>query len=147
MFKRDITYEDFDGEKITESFYFNLNRSELIELEVGYKDGLAEAMQRIIQAKDNKTLIAEFKRIILMSYGVKSDDGKRFIKNDTLREEFSQTAAYDSLFMELATNENSAADFVNGIIPKGFVEEMQKAAQNGSSPSPPAVVPPEPNKV
>lgn len=134
MFKRDITYEDFDGEKITETFYFNLTKTELIELEVEHKNGLQEAMQRIIKANDRKQLITEFKRIILLAYGVKSDDGKRFIKNDILREEFSQSAAYDSLFMELATNEESAAAFINGIVPKDFAKELEKVASENGSP-------------
>jgi hypothetical protein len=133
MFKRDVTYEDFDGEKVTETFYFNLTKSELVELEVNYKEGLKEALQRIIKAQDHKQLIAEFKNIVLLSYGIKSDDGRRFVKSDALREEFSQTAAYDALFMELATNENSAAAFVNGIVPKDFAKELEKA-QNGSTP-------------
>lgn len=138
MFKRDIIYEDLDGEKITETFYFNLTRTELIELEVHYKGGLKEAMERIIKADDRKKLVEEFKRIILLSYGIKSDDSKRFIKSDELRTEFSQSAAYDELFMELATNEESAANFINGIVPKNFAEEIEKAAANGS---PPAIMP------
>jgi hypothetical protein len=134
MFKRDVTYEDFDGEKVTETFYFNLTKSELVELEVGFEGGLKEAIERIIKTEDHKELIKEFKRIVLLSYGIKSPDGKRFMKSDELRTEFSQTAAYDALFMELATNENAAADFVNGIIPKDFAKELEKAQQNGSSP-------------
>jgi hypothetical protein len=127
MLKRDITYEDFDGEKVTETFYFNLSKSEIIELEVGYKEGLQEVLQRIIKTEDRKRLVEEFKKIILLSYGVKSDDGKRFVKNEGLREEFSQTAAYDSLFIELATNDESAATFIKGIIPKDFAKEVEKA--------------------
>ena len=126
MLKRDITYEDFDGEKVTETFYFNLTKTEIVELEVGYDGGLQAALQRIIKADDRKTLVAEFKKIVLLSYGKKSDDGKRFIKSDELREEFSQTAAYDSLFMELATNDDSAATFIKGIVPKDFAREMDK---------------------
>lgn len=126
MLKRNITYEDFNGDTVTEVFYFNLSKSELMELELEYKGGFGESIQRIIEAKDNKSLIAEFKKIILLSYGIKSDDGKRFIKSDQLREEFTQTAAFNSLFMELATNENSAVTFLNGIIPKDMLAEAQK---------------------
>jgi len=126
MLKRDITYEDFDGETITEGFYFNLTKSEIIELEVGYEGGLEAALQRIIKTDDKKSLVAEFKKIILMSFGVKSEDGKRFIKSEELRTAFSQTAAFDSLFMELATNDESAAIFIKGIVPKDFAKEMDK---------------------
>jgi hypothetical protein len=139
MFKRDVTYEDFDGDKVTETFYFNLTKTELIELEVEYKGGLKEALERIIKAQDNKMLVAEFKRIVLLAYGIKSDDGKRFVKSDALREEFSQTAAYDALFMELAMDSDSAAAFINGIVPKDFAKEIEKAAAGNGSP--PAIMP------
>jgi hypothetical protein len=123
---RPITYEDFNGNLVTENFYFNLSKAELIELEVSYDTGLAAAMQRIIDEKDNKKLVSEFKRIILLSYGVKSEDGKRFRKSNELREEFEQTAAYQSLFVELATNSMAATEFINGIIPRDMVASASK---------------------
>jgi hypothetical protein len=126
MLKRDITYEDFNGETITETFYFNLTKTEIIELEVEYKVGLEETIKAIIKAQDNKSLIAEFKKIVLLAYGVKSEDGRRFIKSDKLREEFSQSAAYDALFMDMATNEDSAANFIMGIIPKDLNVDQDK---------------------
>lgn len=148
MLKREIAYEDFDGNKVTDTFYFNLNRTELIEMEVGYEGGLQAALKRIIESKDNKNLISEFKKIILQSYGMKSEDGKRFIKNDSLREDFMQTAAFDALFMDLATNDGSAADFIKGILPSGFVTE-DKTLENLMQPKSNEVVvnlPPVPTK-
>lgn len=127
MLKRDITYENFDGENVTETFYFNLTKTELLELQVDFEGGIEELIKRIIRAEDMKTLLSLFKRIVLASYGVRSDDGKRFIKNDELREEFTQTAAFDSLFMELATDEEKASAFIMGIVPKAFAEEIAKA--------------------
>lgn len=126
MLKREITYENFDGETVTEVFYFNLTKSEMIELEVSYKDGLESVIKKIIAAEDNESLIAEFKKIILLSYGEKSEDGKRFVKSDSIREGFSQTAAYDALFMDIATNEETAAVFIKGIIPKDMAIEVDK---------------------
>lgn len=145
MLKKNVTYEDFNGDSVTETFYFNLSKAELLELEVGFQGGLAETIQKIVKTNDNKTLFDIFKKIVLMSYGVKSDDGRRFIKDDTLREEFMQTAAFDAIFMELATNDKAAADFINGIVPKDIGEavaqEMTKTqeslpnADNDSSPT------------
>lgn len=118
MLKRNITYEDFNGDKVTDTHYFNLTRTEIVELEVGYDGGLEQTIKRITETKDYKSLIAEFKKLVLLSYGIRSEDGKRFIKSDILREEFSQTAAYDALFIELATDADAATLFVQGIIPK-----------------------------
>lgn len=118
MVKKTITYKDYNDVERTEDFFFNLNEAEVMEMEMGVTGGMAEMIQRIVKAQDAPTIIKTFKDIVLRSYGVKSPDGKRFIKNDQLREEFSQTEAYSQLFMRLATDSKEAADFVNGIMPK-----------------------------
>ena len=61
-----------------------------------------------------------FKELLQKSYGVKSDDGKRFIKSKELTEAFVQTEAYSELFVILASNADEATEFVNGIIPKNL---------------------------
>ena len=87
MLKKTITYEDFNGEEVSEDFFFHLSKAELVELELSHEGGLSESLQRIVAAQDGKSIIAEFKNILLTSYGQKSADGKRFIKNQQLREE------------------------------------------------------------
>lgn len=118
MLKKTITYQDFNGVERTEDFYFNLNKAEVAEMEMKTPGGYAEMLQRIAKAQDGKSIIEEFKKLVLESYGVKSPDGRRFIKNDALREEFEQTNAYPEIFMELATDAEKASEFVNGIMPK-----------------------------
>jgi hypothetical protein len=120
MLKREIRYEDFDGNMTSGIFYFNLSKPEIIELEVGYAQGFGAMLQSIVESQDKKEIVAKFKEIVLMAYGIKSDDGKRFIKSEQLREEFSQTAAYAELFMELATDADKAVVFLNGILPREF---------------------------
>jgi hypothetical protein len=140
MLKRDITYEDFNGVEVTEEFYFNLSKSELIELESEYKEGFSGLIQEIIKTQDQKELIKRFKEIVLKAYGIKSEDGKRFIKSEQLREEFSQTAAYNVLFVELATDDEKAAIFINGIMPKDMVKAVQQDKPT-ELPSPPVATP------
>ena len=123
MLKKTIKYTDFNGDETSEDFLFHLSKAELIELEASHKDGLAASMQRIIEADDNRAIIAEFKRIVLLSYGKKSIDGKRFIKNQTMRDEFESSEAYSTLFMELVTNTDSAIEFMNGIIPSDMIPQ------------------------
>lgn len=117
MLKRTMTYTDYNGVSRTEDFYFNLTQAEVTELELSVDGGLVEMINRIIAAKDGKQIIALFKDIVLRSYGEKSPDGKRFIKNQEIRDAFAQTEAYSDLFMELATDAKKAAAFVNGIVP------------------------------
>ena len=117
MIKKTIKYVDFNGVEREEDYYFNLTKAEIAEMELSVDGGLAEKVKKIVAAKDMPNLIKIFKDLILRSYGVKSDDGKRFIKSEQLRNEFTQTEAYSELFMELSTNADAAAAFVNGITP------------------------------
>jgi hypothetical protein len=134
MLKRNITYETFDGDEVTEPYYFNISKSELVELEVEFEGGFGAMLQRIVETNDRAGLVREFKKLILMAYGVKSDDGKRFVKSDELRDEFTQTAAYNSLFMELATNDGAAVEFVMGVLPKDMRAEIGKEVAKAPSP-------------
>ena len=117
MLKKSITYTDYNGVERTEDFYFNLSEAELMEMEMSTTGGMAEMIQRIVAAKDAPAIIKIFKDLVRKAYGVRSDDGRRFIKSDQISDEFCQTEAYSLLFMELATNDNAAAEFVNGIMP------------------------------
>lgn len=117
MLKKTITYVDYDGIQRTEDFYFNLSKAEVAEMQMSTAGGLDKMINRIISEQDGKRIIELFKDLVLRSYGKKSDDGKRFIKSKELAEEFSQTEAYSDLFMELATDSEAAAAFVNGIVP------------------------------
>lgn len=117
MLKKTITYIDYDGNERTEDFYFNLTKAECAEMELSADGGLSKMMEKIVAEKDNKRIIEIFKSIVLKAYGEKSPDGRRFVKSDELRDAFMQTEAYSDLFMELATNADAAAAFVNGIVP------------------------------
>ena len=117
MLKKTVKYTDYNGVERTEDLYFNLNKAELMEMELCTTGGMAEMIKKIVAAQDTPSIIKIFKDIVLKAYGVKSDDGKRFIKNDAIREEFVQTEAYSIIFMELATDADAAAKFVNGIMP------------------------------
>lgn len=117
MLKKTITYTDYNGSERTEDFYFNLTKAEVVEMEMSTTGGLVEMIKKIVAAQDAPSIIAIFKKLILKAYGEKSPDGKRFIKSDEISNAFSQTEAYSQLFMELATDADKAAEFVNGITP------------------------------
>lgn len=142
MLKRPITFEDFDGNTVTETYYFNLSKSEIVTLQAGYTGGVEAFIERISRAGDTAALVEEFKKLILLAYGERSEDGRRFVKNDQLREEFTQMPAYDVLFMELATDADAAADFITGVIPrdvaKAIEEEERENAKKLTPPAPPA---------
>lgn len=130
MLKKSITYTDYEGVERTEDFYFNLSKAELVEMEFGVDGGLQKKIEKIVQSRDSKEIISMFKDIILRSYGVKSDDGKRFIKSKELADQFSQTEAYSELFIKLASDDKEAAEFINGIVPSQLAKEIENVAAN-----------------
>jgi hypothetical protein len=128
MLKLDVTYETFDEETVTEPFYFNISEPELIEMEVSYTDGWSATLTRAMEYKDMPVLVKIFKDLLLQAYGEKSTDGKHFVKSDEIRTKFSQTAAYVKMFTDLATNDQFAADFIIGVMPKSLAKEFEAAA-------------------
>lgn len=137
MLKKTMTYTDYSGNERTEDFYFNLSKAELLEMELSESGGFEEMIKRIVASQDTAKITAIFKEIILKSVGVKSPDGKRFIKSPEIREEFMQTEAYSDLFVELISDADNAAAFVKGIVPAELSEAAkEQLAQKANIPAP-----------
>lgn len=126
MLKKTVTFTDYNGTERTQDCYFNLSKAEIMEMEMSTAGGLAEMIQNIVKAQDAPSIMKIFKDLILESYGEKSPDGLRFIKSEEISTAFSQTEAYSMIFMELATDADAAAKFVNGIIPADIATEVAK---------------------
>ena len=128
MIKKHVKFTDYNGNEIEEDFYFNLTKAELTEMQFKANGAYSNFIERIMNERDVARLGEEFKNLILNSYGVKSDDGRLFRKSAQIREEFEQSAAYSELFMELITDADKAAKFVQGILPS----DLQESANNAT---------------
>lgn len=127
MYKKTVTYVDYNGEERTEDFYFNLTKAELFDLEFETPGGFGDYAQRIVNAKDRQEMIGTFKKILEMSYGEKDATGRRFVKSKELTKAFMETPAYAEIYLELATDEKAAAEFINGVLPSDLSEMAAKA--------------------
>ena len=123
MIKKTMTYTDFNGVERKEDFWFNLTKAEVLKLEMGVKGGLAEQIKQIVDTQDQPAIIQVFEDLIQKSYGVKTPDGRGFVKKPEYLEAFVSTQAYSDLYMELATDDKKAAEFINGIIPPDLNRE------------------------
>ena len=126
MIKETITYVDYDGNKRTEDHYFNLSKAELTELQLSKKGGFHAYLTRIINSNDTPEIVKIFKEIITMSYGIKSDDGKKFVKKAEYVEDFLQSEAYSEFLMKIMGEEGEAAKFINGLMPSELMSEIEK---------------------
>lgn len=125
MFKYEIPYTDYNGVERKETAYFNLSKAELMEMELSTKAGVEEMIRVLIATNDNAKVVKIFKDLILKSYGIKSEDGRRFIKSQELRDQFEQSEAYSEFFMKLLQNEDSLqTKFINGVISGSNVPNM-----------------------
>lgn len=118
MLKKTVTYIDFDGNERTEDFFFNFTEQEITQMELSTEGGLSALIARITAAKSQKELIELFKKLVLAAYGVKSPDGRKFIKSDAIREDFESTQAFSDIYMELVTDADKASDFFKAVVPK-----------------------------
>lgn len=118
MLKKTITYIDYNDKERTETHYFDLNEVEATELELSVEGGMSKKLEAISKSEDKAAMFAFFKELVAKAYGIKSEDGRRFIKSEQITEEFIQTRAYVKLLMELAQNGDKLAEFFNGVIPK-----------------------------
>lgn len=118
MLKKTITYNDYDGNERTETHYFDLNEVEATEMELSVEGGMSKKLETIAKSENKAAMFQFFKSLIEKSYGIKSEDGRRFIKSEQITEEFTQTRAYTKLIMELAQDGEKLAAFFNGVMPK-----------------------------
>lgn len=130
MLKKTISYTDYDGNERKEDFYFNLSKAELAMMESSVVGGMRKRLEKIVQARDEVSIMELFKDLIHRSYGVKSPDGKRFVKSEELSTEFEQTEAYSELVMEILSGADAAAKFVNGLFPAELAKEIEAAGSD-----------------
>lgn len=135
MYKKTITYKDFDGNERTEDAYFNLTKTEMIEFALELPDGVSntveptemdtdKAASKIANMLGKKGVFKFIKDLILKSYGIRKEDGRRFEKSDQIRAEFAQTMAFESIMDEFMTDDIAAANFVKAVIPNKVADSM-----------------------
>lgn len=138
MLKYPITYKNFDGEKVTEDYYFNLTKAELMKMELSMPGGFAKTIQKAIETNNMPVVLDAFDKLVLGAYGIKDENG-RFLKTDPktgikYADLFKDTEAYSELFMTIATDEKEAAKFINAVIP-GELAEQVKASSKAKHPA------------
>lgn len=126
MFPWKHKYTDFNSNQREETFYFHFGKHEIIELEWKTPGGIESYMKEIIATQNGQKLADMFKWLIDGSYGVKTPDGRSFMKSKEILDNFKYTNAYEDLYITLATDSTEAAKFINGIFPEAVVKEVHE---------------------
>ena len=127
MLSRTFTCNGFDGSKFNVTFDFHLRESEVTKINMGTFVGLDVLMKRLFDTKNGEEIVKIMDKIIMTSVGRESLDHHAFIKNDEIRNEFTQTDAYDQLFMELTTDMDKLSAFIRDILPAKMRDKILEA--------------------
>jgi len=126
MFKKTVEYDDYDGNRRKEDFYFHLSGAELIEMEAATPGGMEARLMQVVKDNDGGEIVKVFTELVRKTYGKKSEDGRRFQKSDEIWNEFYESSAYDIFFMGLVTDANACAEFANAILPQKMLDELRE---------------------
>lgn len=116
MIKKEIRFTDFDGNNQVEEAYFNLTEPEIVRLDAKFVGGLDAFTKNIDPVNRPEEVVDLFEDVLSSSYGVKSEDGRRFVKDPVVVGQFLDSAAYSALFMELLSDAEAAAAFMEGVL-------------------------------
>lgn len=133
MHKEIITYNDLNDVQRTEEFYFDLSKPEIVKMQASTKGGYDVQLRSIAASLDGAQIMEFFENFITKAYGVKSEDGRRFMKSEEISRSFMETPAYEVLFDKLVTDDKYAANFVNAVMrstSKASISEVLPTATN-----------------
>jgi hypothetical protein len=132
MFKKTVSFEDFNGVRQERDFYFHLSKAEFLAMATE-ANSMQERIKRIVEAQDGRGILNELREIIKLAVGIRSEDGQRFIKDENAKSQLLDSPAFDELLMELATNANASVDFVTQLIPQKMRDEMLERMKDAKS--------------
>ena len=136
MFKKDFEYTDYNGNKKTATYWFSLEKDEMLKLEIGNYGGLENTMKRMLDEKEPGKVLDLMEDIILSAVGEVSPNGESFYKNEKIRNDFKQTKVCHDLLFELMSNQDALRNFILGAIPSDLsariMEEEAKEVSSGA---------------
>ena len=127
MYKKTITYTDFNGTERTEDFYFHMTQAEILKMEYSQEGGMTNVIQNIIETEETTKLLPLFETVVRMSYGKRSIDGRHFEKKPEYTDQILASEAYSNMFVEFMMNADEAAKFINNVCKKIDVDENRKS--------------------
>ena len=130
MQKLTVQFENFEGETVTEDLYFHLNIKEIQDMENQWDVPLTKRIALLTDTQDGKEAFNLMRDIIEAAYGERSEDGKRFVKNEEVLKNFTQGLAYDDVIIKFIDGSLDLSKFIEGLLPKKVFELAKKNAKD-----------------
>lgn len=132
MLKRTLKFKNYDGEDREFTAYFHISEGELVEWMVrkdtdGGETDIKALLQKVVDSKNGGQLMDAFTDIVKLAYGVKTDSGG-FRKTDQVFQDFRDSGAWHDFLMDLLTDANKSAEFINGILPADILKAATEKA-------------------
>lgn len=124
MITREITYTDYNGDEQTEKYYFDLTVPEMLELSFSSAGDIQSTLERLSNSRKIGEIFNIIQTLIFKSVGVKSDDGKRFVKNEEVLNDFKQSRGYESFLMKMMQDTDYASKFIEQLIPQDRIKQI-----------------------
>lgn len=133
MIKMNVSAETFDGDMVTETLWFHMNKVDLIELQQSEPGGFTDTLQAFMSRKSEDWTMADkfklfdfFRNMVDKAYGERSSDGKRFRKSPEILANFKDSIFYDEFVLSLLEDEEKSIKFFNGVMPKSLIEQAKR---------------------
>ena len=135
MYKITKKYEDFRGNDREESFYFNITESEMADMIKNDPSFRPDYLVYLTKEPSGFAMMDVIRKLIVLSYGEPSEDGRHFRKDDQITKDFIQSKAYEEILNDFfdGEHETMVKDFVLNVFPKKYKDGIAKQMTNGTS--------------
>lgn len=135
MLKRTIKYTNFNDEEKVMEAYFHLGKADITRIAANPE--FLRVMEKASSEKDTKTMLEKIEELVRLSYGVRSEDGERFVKTREVQDAFIQSAAYEEFLADLVTGDGTNfTKFLQGVFPPKLMEQLRQRVKDGEMKDP-----------
>ena len=134
MYVKSIPFKDFNGKPRNETIHLNLTEREVFKLLVelqsifSWRDSLQGQDVRELPTEEVVEFYNNLEKVLLDAWGVPSEDGLHFRKAG--RYEFEESALFNATMVSFISDPQEAGKMLDGIMPQGMTEIVQKAEGN-----------------
>lgn len=121
-----VKYTNFFGEETEEQLHFHLSKGELMNMELQtppLSAKIATVNSGGASPMDAYKLLQEF---VGAAYGERSEDGKRFFKDERSTKAFLASPAFDALLDKLGEDPKFSNKFLAGLFPDDLMGKARK---------------------